>query len=266
MVDVFCDESYDGHSYALGGWIAAPHGWALFNPRWRAMLNSQSMPDGSSVPAFHTAEIVNRDLVSGSRFKGWTFDQEKAAFAAALDVIEDRTLCSNMFAIGCCVSLPQRAPLVDHQDTIWHLLFTRFIVMVVEKFRAFNGFTFTLDSKPEVKAHVDSFFTEAFAMAERTSPGKFASSIVRFEPDEAEPGLQAADLLMYEWRRFLSDRIAKPEKSPRRLDLRLREVCPTYSELHYLSAEAVAAAQAGHGASKGGPLAATLLTYPMTRT
>jgi Protein of unknown function (DUF3800) len=235
MVDVFCDESYDGQNYALGGWIAAPHGWGLFNPRWRSMLNSQSMPDGSPMSAFHTAEIVNRDLISGSRFKGWTFDQEKAAFAAALDVI-------------------------------WHLLFTRFILMIVEKFQAFNGFTFTFDSKPEVKAHVDRFFAGAFAMAERAAPGKFASSTVRFGPDETEPGLQAADLLMYEWRRFLSDRIAKPGKSPRRSYLRLREVCPTYSELHHLSAEAVAAVQARRGASAGTSLAANLLTCPMVRT
>src|SRR5438552_3219846 len=78
MMTLYCDESDDGETYALAGWLATPSAWRQFEPAWRAMLETIKMPDGSPCAAFHTREIVNRDLIPGSRFKGWTFQDERA--------------------------------------------------------------------------------------------------------------------------------------------------------------------------------------------
>ena len=53
------------------------------------MLQTIKMPDGSPCPTFHAAEIVGRNQIEGSRFKGWTFADEVAAFTKATDLVCD---------------------------------------------------------------------------------------------------------------------------------------------------------------------------------
>jgi hypothetical protein len=43
-----------------------------------------------NAPIFHAAEIVERDHISDSRFKGWTFQQEVAIFTDATALILDK--------------------------------------------------------------------------------------------------------------------------------------------------------------------------------
>lgn len=265
MVEVYCDESHDGTTYALGGWVATPSGWATFSPRWRAMLDQLKTPDSSTLSAFHASEIVNRELISKCRVKGWTFEDEKHAFSRALDVIEDRTLCANLFAVGCAIALPSDAYWVDTKDTIWYLLFTRFFTMLVQQFPAFNGFSLIFDAKPEVKKLVDDFYVSALEMSERITTGKFAAPTVAFADDETAVPLQAADLLMYEWRRSLSEAITQPAKRQRRSYVRLRSVCAAHSELHYVGPDIVQSAMESAGGDASN-LARTLLTCPATRT
>ena len=96
MMTLYCDESDDGETYALAGWLATPSAWERFELAWRAMLETIRIPDGSPCKAFHTREIVNRDLIPNSPFKGWTFADERAAFTKAIDVICDKSRCANL--------------------------------------------------------------------------------------------------------------------------------------------------------------------------
>src|SRR5262245_66492148 len=66
MMTLYCDESDDGHTYALAGWLSVPSGWDRFEPAWRDMLKTVNMPDGSPCRAFHAADIVGRDSISDS--------------------------------------------------------------------------------------------------------------------------------------------------------------------------------------------------------
>ena len=84
---LYCDESDDGQTYALAGWLAVPSAWETFDPAWRAMLQTIAMPDGAACNAFHAVDIVGRDQIKGSPFKGWTFQDEIVAFSKAIAVV-----------------------------------------------------------------------------------------------------------------------------------------------------------------------------------
>lgn len=129
-MNIACDESNDGTTYALAGWVAYPSAWDRVSTAWKEMLSSFTMPDGSTMPSFHAAEIVGRDEISNSRFKGWTFDQEIKVFTAAVDILTDSSVCKDIRPLGCSIVLP--APEFkwienDNQDSIWILLFNQSI-------------------------------------------------------------------------------------------------------------------------------------------
>jgi hypothetical protein len=107
MLTLYCDESDDGETYALAGWLAVPSAWDRFNPAWSEMLRTIEMPDGSPCPAFHAAEIVGCALNSRSRFRGWTFEQEVEAFTKATDLIVDTNKCALLWPVGVLSKCPQ---------------------------------------------------------------------------------------------------------------------------------------------------------------
>jgi hypothetical protein len=222
MMDVFCDESHDAHVYALAGWMAAPTGWKYFVPAWNRMLGELRMPDGSPVRAFHAAEIVNRDEYN-NRFKGWTFEDEKRAFGSAVDVIVDRQAAANLWPIGCAIVIPRDADWVETRDTLWHLLFTRLFLALLNTYPAQNGFAFTFDEKKEIKRHANEFYALAKQLVDGAAPGKLASAEVKFASDEDFPQLQGADLFVYEWRRRITERLTKPDKRVRTSYARIKE-------------------------------------------
>ena len=45
MVALFADESYDDHTYTLGGWVTTPGQWPIVQKHWRDMLATITMPD-----------------------------------------------------------------------------------------------------------------------------------------------------------------------------------------------------------------------------
>ena len=69
MMTLYCDESDDGHTYALAGWLAVPSAWDTFDPAWRAMLQTIAMPDGSACRAFHAT--LRKSLHRADWFVGW---------------------------------------------------------------------------------------------------------------------------------------------------------------------------------------------------
>jgi hypothetical protein len=129
MMTLYCDESDDGETYALAGWLATPSAWGHFDLAWRAMLTTIRMPDGSPCKAFHTREIVNREGIPNSPFKGWTFDDERAAFMKAVDVICDKNHCAIIWPFGVAAEIPRSFTNLK-RNSIWLLLFTNFARMI----------------------------------------------------------------------------------------------------------------------------------------
>lgn len=230
MMSVYCDESHDDYSYALAGWVAPPSAWDRFDPAWREMLSRFQLSDGSPVPGFHAVDIVCRDEISGSRFKGWSFDDERAIFRSAVDVITSEPLCANIWSVGCCVDIRR---LKRDKDEIWHMLFGQLLMALIVRYPAQNGFSFMFDEKPEVMKIVANMYTDVKKAVDGFMPGKIAGTKVGFGNDNDTPPLQAADLLAYEWRRYVSERVSKPEKVMRMSYRRLRDCRADNSMLQY---------------------------------
>ncbi len=95
MLTLYADESHDARTYALGGWLATPIHYDIFEAEWKKMLASVAMPDGSPYPNFHAALMMNQR----GPFVG--FD----AFSKATSVLADRPGRYAMWP--CAVAVPE---------------------------------------------------------------------------------------------------------------------------------------------------------------
>jgi Protein of unknown function (DUF3800) len=222
MMTLYCDESDDGETYALAGWLATPSAWERFDLAWRAMLETIRMPDGSPCKAFHTREIVNRDLIPNSPFRGWTFADEPAAFTKAIDVICDKSHCAIMWPFGVAAEIPRTFTGIK-RDSIWLLLFTNFARMINQTYTAQRSISFVFDEKRELEGGA-AFIHDVIKKALNDIAPNTLEGPPIFATDDDEPGLQAADLMAYEWRKRISDARQKPEKAVRKSYARIREV------------------------------------------
>ncbi len=213
MINLYCDESHDNTTYALAGWIADSSSWDWLDPVWKAMLKQHN------APAFHAAEIVGRDTITDSRFKGWTFEQEVALFSHATDILTESEKLPDLCSIGCSVAVPDKSN-IESQDVLWFLLFGRLLAMLVEFDR--GGISLMFDEKPELRGIVDRFYYQAKELIDKAHPGKLANCALSFRSDETTMPLQAADFFAYEWRKRISDRVKEPHKKIRKSYARLR--------------------------------------------
>lgn len=217
MVNLYCDESDDGQTYGLAGWLAQPEEWERFDSAWRAMLQSLGMPDGSPCRAFHAADIVGRDDIRGSPFKGWTFQQEKLAFTRATDVIVSPGICRTLEPLGCAVEIPRSFTWVQ-RDAVWLLLFMKLFQLLVETFPVNARFNLMFDEKTEIEDHAG----QIYKMAKEHFDGRLGS-VLAFGCDEKNTPLQAADFMAYEWRKRVSDSTHNPSKPVRTSYARIRQ-------------------------------------------
>lgn len=214
MINLYCDESHDGITYALGGWMAIPKAWDSISPKWAEMLKKHG------APYFHAVEIVERDHIRDSPFKGWTFEQERALFQDATALILDKQCSGWLSAVGCSIScqsikacFPEEEAKDDH---VWYLLFTRLVhLLAVELPPSADGISLIFDEKKEIKKLVDQYYPDAKKATAEFLPAKFENSEVAFRSDEKVLPLQMADLFVYEWRKRISDKVRNPGKKER---------------------------------------------------
>lgn len=222
MMTLYCDESDDGHTYALAGWLSVPSVWDRFAPAWRSMLRTIRMPDGSECESFHAAEIVGRDSISDSPFRGWTFKDEVDAFTKATDTVTDLSIGRLVYPIGCALELPASSTWIT-RDAIWNVLFVKLLMTIAETFPAQRDISLMFDEKPEVADVALTVYRESKKAIDRFNPGLLAASTIAFGNDKVHEPLQAADLLAYEFRKRVSDSRRTPDKPPRRSYQRIRE-------------------------------------------
>lgn len=230
MVNVYCDESHDDHTYTLAGWIGSPTGWDHFIPAWRGMLNE------FPVPYFHASDLENKERDKNSRYKDFSRADVVRFFTRATDVVCDKKNgCAWMEPVGCSISLADHGRWTATPDTPWKLLFAGLLLTIFNRFPAQNGFSFMFDEKESVKSYVDRFYKPAKDAINAVVPGKIHGAVVEFGDDE-EPGLeplQGADLLAYEWRKRVSHGVVAPGKDPRPPWKRIRETRPDGVLNHY---------------------------------
>ena len=133
-------------------------------------------PDGSPCPAFHTSEIVNRDLSSSSRFKGWSFHEETQAFIKAIDTYEPHGKI--IFPLGCAVEVPSTFKDVQ-RDAVWMILFSNLLDIFTKRLaQRIQTVRPIFDDKPGVRTHVQYLF----GIVEEAHPGLFGAP--EFKSDE----------------------------------------------------------------------------------
>src|SRR5437667_5009047 len=152
MMTLYCDESDDGQTYALSGWLAVPRAWNTIEALWRAMLKTIRMPDDSECRAFHAADIVGRDLIHDSPFKGWTFDDEKAAFGKAIAVIEDPHAAAILWPVGVALQIPSSFYWIP-RDSIWLMLFGKLFRLLETTYPAQRSIALMFDEKKAIKSN-----------------------------------------------------------------------------------------------------------------
>jgi uncharacterized protein DUF3800 len=221
MMTLYCDESDDGETYALAGWLGTPTCWKHFELAWRAMLLTLTMPDRSPCPGFHASEIENRDAITRSRFKGWTRAEAVEAFTKATDVIIDPQVCGILWPFVVAAEIPAEFSWVP-RDMVWLFLFMKFFEIIIRKYQAQQSIRFVCDSKPEIHDLAEEAYSRMRHKLDPILPTKFEGPLT-FADDESEPGIQAADFFAYEWRKRATDARVKPDKAVRTAYRRMRE-------------------------------------------
>jgi hypothetical protein len=188
------------------------------------MLKTIAMPDGSECGAFHAAEIVGRDLIDDSKFKGWSFKDEVDAFSKAISVIEDRNAAAILWPVGVALQVPADFFWIP-RDSIWLMLFTKLFFALRKTYPSQRSISMMFDQKKAIQSNALTIH----AAAKRLFNAQVGEEYIRaigFDSDETVVQLQAADLLAYEWRKRISDETDRPEKPVRNSYARIRSARP----------------------------------------
>lgn len=171
--------------------------------------------------SFHATDIVSREHISDSPFKGWTFDQEKEAFVKAIDLVADTKLAALLWPVGVALQVPSSFDWIP-RDSIWLMLFGKLFLLLAKTYPAQRSIAFMFDEKKAIKSSALYFHSVAKQRVNEHVGEEYFSSIA-FDDDVNVPALQAADLFAYEWRKRISDETARPGKPIRRSYQRIRE-------------------------------------------
>lgn len=216
MVALFADESCDDHTYAVGGWVTTPGQWPIAQKHWRDMLATITMPDGTRCKTFHAA-LINSQL---EEFRGWGQTEAFEALDKATAVLVDQPGRFTVWPFAVATDFDGRIKGRD-RDAIWLLLFMRLFLLILNTWPAFRSIEFVFDEKREIKRHASMAYDKIRTALLPMYPDSFLDRLT-FLSDDRAPMLQAADLLVYEWRKSITDR--KLKRTPRPWFPRIRAV------------------------------------------
>ena len=91
------------------------------------------------------------------------------------------------------------------RDAIWLMLFMRLFLLILNTWPGFRSIEFVFDEKKEIKRHATMAYDKVRMALLPMYPDTFLEGLT-FLGDEDAPMLQAADLLMYQWRKNITDR------------------------------------------------------------
>ena len=209
MITLFADESYDDHTYVLGGWLATPTHCRILESEWRKMLGTLMMPNGSPCQTFHASAIMNQR----DEFTGWGKDDAFSAFDKATAVLAERP---GRFALWPCAvasEIPVGLRGAD-RDAVWLTLFMRFFLLVLDVMPGARSIEFVFDKKPEIEEYARAAYDKVTGAMREQHPDIFLKGM-DFVKDHDASMLQAADLLIFEWRKSLTNRLIAPERDNR---------------------------------------------------
>jgi hypothetical protein len=227
MLALFGDESYDDYTYVLGGWLITPTHNEILGERWQKMLDTLKLANGSPCPGFHAQEIMSQSKI----YEGWGKHEAFDAFDKATAVLSEQP---GRFAASPCAVATQIPPTLEKtaRDELWKILFMRFFVLVLECSPGAKSIEFVFDRKPEIEKYAKRSYEAVAAAYATVLPDTFHSDM-NFVDDENAAPIQAADLLIFEWRKSLTYRRTNPAKDDRPWFPKIRAARPGGALVHY---------------------------------
>jgi hypothetical protein len=188
--------SGEGGFVSIAGFVATEERWAAFDTAWNAALAKHS------APYLHTTDLANFKRI----YKDWTVDQQRALVA---DLMATIWAMGRVVAIGATMAVDDFNSFSAEQRTKWVDPYYMLLQEVM------NGAT--LEARPDdervriIYSQQDEFsgkFERLYRVLQR---GNTRLDALTFEDMRTTPGLQAADLLAYELKRFYKNKVTRPD-------------------------------------------------------
>ena len=183
------------------------------------MLQTIMLADGSPCPAFHASAMMRFK----PPFDGWMDADVCAAFDKATTLVEKNREWA-MKPVGVAAEIPANFKDVP-RDSIWLLLFVGLFRLLSETDPAAMSIEFVFDENKKIEGDAQRLHKAALDALAVIAPGRFLEGLT-FTPDHVAPQVQAADFLMYEWRRRISKAHRFPEEPERPWFPRMRAARP----------------------------------------
>jgi Protein of unknown function (DUF3800) len=225
-VALYGDESESSESprlFTLAAFVASnPTGWIDLVPAWQKMLCATGP---YPVDAFHANAVEQ----GNPPFDGWSPDQRRTLVDRAVEILADTTLSANLYAMGCTFVLDDLNALIPasmgngEMPDIYERAY-RVLLMNINQFSQFRGIDVVFDKKKKAEGRVQRHFQTAKAACDASPKLVGLLNTCSFADDRTVVPLQAADLLAYELRRRVWDRLRDPSTPVRPAYQRLKTV------------------------------------------
>lgn len=188
--------SGEGGFVSIAGFVATEERWTTFDAAWNAALAKHG------IPYLHTTDLANFKRI----YKEWTVEQQRALVADLMAVIWDM---GRVVAIGSTIAVDDFNSFNAEQRARW---IDPYFLLLQE---VLNGAT--LEARPDnervriIYSQQDEFrgkFQQLYRVLQRREP---RLDTLTFADMRTTPGLQAADLLAYELKRFYKNKVTRPD-------------------------------------------------------
>ncbi len=196
----YCDESWtvDG-AFVIAGYVAPLEVWTRFGLRWAEVLQSEQI-----------VEFKMNNCQQGSReFKGRDREQRRLLQHRLIDIIVSSGLTGVVSGLDLAAYetlAPQLRPLVSRQASkAYTLLFQHQVeatILLMQRLPSYERVSFVFDRQLQHQSNALAIYN-SMRVSERSYCARMGP--IAFEDSRLHPGLQAADLLAYELRRWLME-------------------------------------------------------------
>jgi hypothetical protein len=223
MYTAYFDES--GHAasggfVALAGFVARDETWAQFDVAWNAALARHG------APFLHTTDLTN----FMREFEGWTEERRRALMAELMNVIHD---AGRIAAVGAVMAVDDFNSLTPEQQTRLRDPFFPLFQEVINGASLEAYFDRSDTTVRMVYSQQDEFAGSARQLFDVMQGRNARIGELRFADMRTSPGLQAADLLSFEFARYYRNQRTRPDL-PMRWPLRQMLRQQRILNIHYL--------------------------------
>lgn len=213
VLGCYLDDSRGGRRIAVAGYLARQDVWdAVFVPHWKCFL--------ASAP-HEISEYKASDCryPGHNEFAGWSKDEIKDYGIKAVRELADAEAVPDLFGIGAGAVLGKTSSTRDARDwevAIYEACFQQIVLNVAHLVRIAGSrhvrtVQFVHDEgDKDLKGKLVAAFDRAKDMVQPDLP--FVIHGLDFRPSVDLPALQAADIIAYETRKDIENRLAKPQR------------------------------------------------------